>query len=129
MTALIDLEFSAPDLATHLADAPDEQLDALRYGLIAIDPTGVVRRYNAWESELAGLAPERVIGQPLFTRVAPCMNTPMVAGAFADAAARREPLDRTVPYVLTLRLRPVRVQLRLLDRADGGLRHVLVLRG
>lgn len=128
MTALIDLEFSAPDLATHLADAPDERLDALRYGLIAIDPTGVVRRYNATESELAGLPPERVIGQPLFTRVAPCMNTPMVAGAFADAAARGEPLDRTVPYVLTLRLRPVRVQLRLLDRADGGLRHVLVLR-
>lgn len=128
MSALIDLDFADPQLAVHLADAGPEDLDGLRYGVIGIDADGIVVRYNAWESQAAGLAPARVIGQPLFTRVAPCMNTPLVAGAFAEAASRREPLDRTVPYLLTLRMRPTRVQLRLLDAGQGGVRHVLILR-
>ena len=128
MSALIDLDFADPELAAHLADASPEDLDGLRFGVIGIDADGLVTRYNAWESQAAGLSPARVIGQPLFTRVAPCMNTPLVAGAYAEATARGEPLDRTVPYLLTLRMRPTRVQLRLLDPGHGGLRYVLILR-
>ena len=127
MSALIDLDFADPQLAVHLADAGPEDLDGLRYGVIGIDADGIVVRYNAWESQAAGLAPARVIGQPLFTRVAPCMNTPLVAGAFAEAASRREPLDRTVPYLLTLRMRPTRVQLRLLEADKSPARGATVL--
>lgn len=129
MSALIDLDFADPELAGHLADATADDLDALRFGVIGIDAAGTVTRYNAWESQAAGLSTTRVIGQPLFARVAPCMNTPQVAGLFAEAAARGEPLDRTVPYLLTLRMKPTRVQLRLLDPGRGGLRWVLILRG
>ncbi len=109
----------------HLADA---DLDALDFGVIAIDAEGVVRRYNAFESRAAGLSSQRVLGQPLFTVVAPCMNNFMVAQRFEDALADGAALDATLDYVLTLRMRPVKVRLRLLAAPAGPLRYVLVQR-
>ena len=64
----------------------------------------MVQRYNATESRMAGLSPERVLGLPLFTTVAPCMNNYLVAQRFDDARERGEPLDDTIDYVLTLRM-------------------------
>jgi len=87
-----------------------------------------VRDYNSLESKMAGLSKERVIGQPLFTVVAPCMNNFMVAQRFEDAAAAGQALDLTLDYVLTLRMRPVKVQLRLLAAPDAQRRFVLVNR-
>jgi len=88
----------------------------------------VVQRYNAAESRLAGLSPDRVLGLPLFTTVAPCMNNYLVAQRFEEARERGEPLDDTIDYVLTLRMRPIKVKLRLLATPGQVLRHVLVLR-
>lgn len=129
MSTLTDTDFADAALLSHLADASDEDLDRLPFGVIGFDREGVVRRYNAWESRAAGLSVARVVGQPLFTVVAPCMNNYLVAQAFEDAATRGEALDRTLPYVLTLRMRPTKVQLRLLAPAGDGLRHVVILRG
>lgn len=44
------------------------------------------------------------------------MNNFMVAHRFEEAAENGLPLDATIDYVLTLRMRPQRVQLRLLAR-------------
>jgi photoactive yellow protein len=88
----------------------------------------VVCVYNAFESKMAGLSKERVIGHPYFTVVAPCMNNFMVAQRFEDAAAAGQALDLTLDYVLTLRMRPVRVQLRLLAVPPAERRFVLVNR-
>jgi photoactive yellow protein len=129
LSTLTATDFADPALLSHLADASDDELDRLPFGVIGFDREGVVRRYNAWESRAAGLSVARVAGQPLFTVVAPCMNNYLVAQAFEDAAARGEALDRTLPYVLTLRMRPTKVQLRLLAPAGDGLRHVVILRG
>jgi photoactive yellow protein len=64
---------------------------ALDFGVIGFDAdTTVVQRYNAFESQAAGLSPQRVIGEPLFTNVAPCLNNFMVAQRFEDAAGRRQ---------------------------------------
>lgn len=104
-------------------------LDRLDFGTIGFDAAGVVGRYNAFESQAAGLAPARVLGQALFTVVAPCMNNFLVAQRFEDAAAGQVPLDVTIDYVLTLRMRPVKVQLRLLADPASSLRYVLVQRG
>jgi photoactive yellow protein len=87
-----------------------------------------VCRYNRHESEAAGLTPPRVLGQPLFTNVAPCLNNFMVAQRFEDAAADASELDDTIDYVLTLRMRPVKVKLRLLASAGSQTRYVLVQR-
>jgi photoactive yellow protein len=128
MIALQSPHFTDDGLLSTLQQIGDAELNALDFGVIAIDAGGLVRRYNALESRLAGLSPDRVLGHPLFTVVAPCMNNFMVAQRFDDAAAAAVPLDATLDYVLTLRMRPVKVKLRLLAQPGEGLRYVLVQR-
>lgn len=128
MNTTLSLTFADPALAEHLPELDAAELDELEFGVIGFDETGVVRLYNATESKYAGLSPSRVLDHPLFTIVAPCMNNYMVAQRFEDAAAAAEPLDATIDYVLTLRMRPVKVKLRLLAVPGAALRYVLVQR-
>jgi photoactive yellow protein len=120
--------FADVDLQRELDRCTDEDLDRLEFGVIGFDAAGVVRRYNSFESKAAGLSPQRVLGQALFTAVAPCMNNYLVAQRFEDALADGSTLDDTVDYVLTLRMRPVKVRLRLLASASSTSRYVLVQR-
>jgi len=120
--------FQDAHLPEFLGQASDAALDELDFGVIGFDAAGVVRRYNTFESRAAGLSPDRVLGNPLFTLVAPCMNNFMVAQRFEDAAAGGTPLDTTIDYVLTLRMRPVKVKLRLVASPGGAMRYVLVQR-
>jgi photoactive yellow protein len=122
------LSFDHSDLLPAIDAASPEALDELGFGVIGFNAETVVTRYNAFESRAAGLTPQRVLGQPLFTLVAPCMNNFMVAQRFEDAAQAGAALDDTIDYVLTLRMRPVKVKLRLLAGAEGGSRYVLVQR-
>jgi len=122
------LSFSSPDLAERLDRCSPEQLDGLDFGVIAFDADTNVQRYNAFESQAAGLSPQRVLGQPLFSNVAPCMNNFMVAQRFEDAQEDGSTLDATIDYVLTLRMRPVKVALRLLAAPGAAFRYVLVQR-
>lgn len=128
MNALLTLEFDQADVLEHLQAADETALDALDFGVIGMDDQTLVRRYNAFESRLAGLSPQRVLGQPLFTAVAPCMNNFMVAQRFEEAAAEGNSLDAKLDYVFTLRMRPAKVRLRLLARPGEALRYVLVRR-
>lgn len=120
--------FTDSDLPRWLPLASDADLDRLDFGTIGIDTAGVVCRYNSFESKAAGLSPERVLGHPLFTVVAPCMNNFLVAQRLEDALAYGGSLDATIDYVLTLRMRPVKVKLRLLAMTGASLRWVLVHR-
>jgi photoactive yellow protein len=120
--------FDAPGLVGRLDTLADAALDDLDFGVIGFDAEGVVRRYNTFESKAAGLSPSRVLGHALFTVVAPCMNNYLVAQRFEDAAAQAETLDDTIDYVLTLRMRPVKVRLRLLASPGVTHRYVLVQR-
>ena len=117
--------FDAPGLIGRLDALPDDALDMLDFGVIGFDPACVVRRYSAHESKASGLSPQRVLGLSLFDEVAVCMNNYLVAQRFEDAAADGSELDATIDYVLTLRMRPVKVKLRLL--AGPALRHRYVL--
>ena len=122
------LSFDTPDLASRLDQCSDEELDRLDFGVIGFDADTTVRRYNAFESQAAGLSPQRVLGEPLFTNVAPCLNNFMVAQRFEDALEDGTELDATIDYVLTLRMRPVKVALRLLAGPGRANRYVLVQR-
>lgn len=128
MTMQTDAQFDQPGLAGRLAAMDDAALNALQFGVIGFGPDGRVRRYNAFESQAAGLSPERVLEQDLFSVVAPCMNNFLVAQRFADARDAGEELDDTIPYVLTLRMRPTKVRLRLLCTPEAELAYVLVHR-
>jgi hypothetical protein len=54
------------------------------------------------------------------------MNNFLVAQRYEDAAAQGEVLDEVIDYVLTLRMRPTKVRLRLLAAPGFSLRYVLV---
>jgi photoactive yellow protein len=122
------LSFAAPDLHTSLAQLAADDLDHLDFGVIGFDGDTNVCQYNRTESEAAGLTPPRVLGLPLFTNVAPCLNNFMVAQRFDDAQDDGTVLDDTIDYVLTLRMRPVKVALRLLAAPGAAIRYVLVQR-
>lgn len=125
----IDADVRFEDVDRSALDALDDvALDALDFGVIGFDAGGAVRRYNVFESRAAGLAPSRVVGHSLFDSVAPCMNNYLVAQRFVDAEAQIVPLDTTIDYVLTLRMRPVKVRLRLLGDPGCACRYVLVHR-
>jgi len=128
MPGVIAIEFDQLELLESIEAATDEVLDTLTFGVIGIDPAGQVQRYNSLESRMAGLPPGKVLGHHLFTVVAPCMNNFMVAQRFEDALNDGSALDETLDYVLTLRMRPIKVKLRLLAAATVARRYVLVQR-
>jgi photoactive yellow protein len=128
MNDAIDLSFAAPGLHARLTQLSPEQLDRLDFGVIGFGADTNVSQYNQTESDAAGLTPPRVLGQPLFTNVAPCLNNFMVAQRFEDAQDEGAALDDTIDYVLTLRMRPVKVKLRLLAAPGSEQRYVLVQR-
>jgi photoactive yellow protein len=102
----------------------DHDRNALPFGVVGFAADTIVQIYNATEARMAGLEPTSVIGVPFFEAVAQCMNNFMVSQRFED-----EPeIDDIVPYVLTLRMRPTKVRLRLLATAELPRRYVLIER-
>ncbi|MES3090806.1 phosphonate transporter [Sphingomonas aerolata] len=101
-----------------------EDRDALPFGVVGFEADTLVQVYNATEARMSGLDPATVMGVPFFDAVAQCMNNFMVAQRFED-----EPeIDDIVPYVLTLRMRPTRVRLRLLAAPGIARRYILIER-
>jgi photoactive yellow protein len=128
MNEVMTLTFDQPDVLERISTLGEHELDELEFGVIGFDAETVVRHYNAHESKLAGLSPHRVLGHPLFSVVAPCMNNFMVAQRFEEATASAVALDATIDYVLTLRMRPLKVKLRLLAAPGMATRYLLVHR-
>jgi photoactive yellow protein len=101
-----------------------EERDALPFGVIGFGADTIVQTYNATEARMSGLDPSTVVGVPFFDAVAQCMNNFMVAQRFED-----EPrIDDIVPFVLTLRMRPTKVRLRLLAEPAAPRRYILIER-
>jgi photoactive yellow protein len=103
------------------ATSPD-RIDELDFGLIAMDRSGQVLGYNAFESQRAGLARERVIGRNFFVDIGPCTNNDIVAERFHSG----EDLDEEMDYVFTLRMAPTPVTLRLLARRGSSRQYLAV---
>lgn len=102
----------------------DVERDALPFGVVGFAPDTIVEVYNATEARLSGLDRATVVGVPFFDAVAQCMNNFLVAQRFED-----EPeIDDIVPYILTLRMRPTKVRLRLLAASGAARRYVLIER-
>jgi photoactive yellow protein len=101
----------------------EEGLDGLPFGVVGLDSQNTVQFYNKHEERYSGLPRGIVVGRHFFFDVAPCMNNYMVAERLADAQ-----LDVTLPYVLTFRMRPTPVRLRLLRGPEAPRRWVLIAR-
>jgi photoactive yellow protein len=102
----------------------EAERDALPFGVVGLSRTGLVNVYNATEERLAGISAANIKGTHYFSGTAQCMNNYMVAQRFEDQAQ----LDVTIDYVLTLRMRPTPVRLRLLKHPLSALAYILILR-
>jgi photoactive yellow protein len=122
------LDFDDGNALASLNGLSDAALDGLAFGVIAFDPAMVVQRYNRHETESTGLKPERVIGHQFFTEIAQCMNNFLVAQKYLDAQSHATPLDETIDFVLTWRMRPTPVKLRLLYSPEIALHYLLLKR-
>lgn len=107
-----------------LAGLDGARLDTLPFGVVGLSPEGIVEVYNATEARLAGLPRDAVLGTAYFSVTAQCMNNFMVAQRFDDEAE----IDDTIDYVLTLRMRPTPVRLRLLKTPRSDRRFILIQR-
>ncbi len=128
MNAISTTAFEQSDVLSKLAMMDEAGLDTIEFGVIGFDRDCVVRHYNLFESRAAGLQKERVVGRHLFTDIAQCMNNYLVAQKYADAQATCSGLDETLDFVLTWRMRPTPVKLRLLASPEVTLQFLLLQR-
>lgn len=92
----------------------DDELDALAYGVIALDRKGTILRYNLAEARFARLDRNQVLGQSFFEKVAPCTATPGFLGRFQSFSrpGNVEPLVR-FQYVFDFRFGAQQVDVEL----------------
>lgn len=107
-----------PSMTPHEADAQP-------YGIIKVDENGVIQLYNRWESNMAGVSPDRAVGKNFFTQIAPCTNNRLVYGRFKSGAASGN-LDVEFNYTFTYKMRPTNVRIHLYHHAGTGTNWVLV---
>lgn len=99
--------------------------DAQPFGIVQVDDTGVIKLYNRWESEMAGVPVSAAEGRNFFTQVAPCTNNRLMFGKFKDGVAKGE-LDSEFNYTFTYKMKPTNVQIRLFRHAPSATNWVLV---
>ena len=111
----VQLSPAAADAGSLLAGADalsTEQLDALPFGMIQLDESGRILRYNATESRLAALPQQQQIGRHFFTEVAPCTRVQEFHGRFQQGVANKS-LDTTFQFHFAFRDHPRDVTVRM----------------
>ncbi|HEU4408674.1 MAG TPA: V4R domain-containing protein [Polyangiaceae bacterium] len=98
----------------------DAELDALPFGVICLDASGRVRRYNLAEARLARLDRAEVLGRHFFFEVAPCTNVPAFEGRVRGflATPERGPLE-TFPFVFDFQFGAQEVDIELVRAGEG----------
>ena len=110
----VTMIFDEKELLKKIAEAEPDVLDELKFGIIGIDREMNITAYNEIESEFSGLSREFVLGKHLFQQVAPCMNNYLVSLRFE----REDAIDEIIPYVLSFKVTPTPVELRLMKSPD-----------
>ena len=82
-----------------LSDLSEDQYDRLPFGLLELDATGHVRKYNAAEEALSGLQRDAVLGRDFFKEVAPCTRVREFEGVFREMVERAETARRTFDFL------------------------------
>jgi photoactive yellow protein len=105
-----------------------EAFDALPFGVVELDPEGVITAYNRAEERLARRRREEVLGRNFFTEVAPCTNVQEFAGRFREMVASGAPGEEGLEFVFRFPHGTALVQVQLVFSAVAGRGYVLVQR-
>lgn len=118
------MDFYEKNIIDKLKNISDDELDKLEFGVIGIDNNNIVVKYNLTEEKYSGYTKDFVIGKDLFIDIAPCFNNYLVALKFEE----NDCLDEILPYILSFKVKPVKVELRLLKDKNSRLSYVLIRR-
>jgi photoactive yellow protein len=113
--------------ATRLHELSDEALDALPFGVIGLDAAGVVLRYNLYESRLARLDKNAVIGRSFFEQVARCTRGEVFEGRFRALLEAEPGESARFPFIFDFVFGAQQVDIELV-RAPGAVVYALVNR-
>jgi len=107
---MYELEIDSPDPSplswgmfdlSLVEDLSDAELDELPFGVICLDPDGLILRYNLAESRLARLDRAHVLGKNFFRQVARCTARPEFQGRVEAFLRAREgdPVEHRFPFL------------------------------
>jgi hypothetical protein len=105
-----------------LESADLDFIDSLPFGVVGLTADGITEIYSDALVRFAKLKRDTVIGQPFFLMAGVCMNNFLVAQRFED----EDNLDTIIDYILTFRMRPTPVKLRMIRQPDLALRYLLI---
>jgi photoactive yellow protein len=111
MADVVTEEYLQPDSATHLKgrisidSLSTVELDSLPFGVIQLDRTGKILKYNDYESKLAGIKVSNAIGKNFFTELAPCTDVQAFRGHFTEGVDKKE-LYVTFQYHFSFKKNP-----------------------
>jgi photoactive yellow protein len=112
--------FEAPDLARQVEAMSEQERDALPYGVIRLDASGLVQIYSRTEAERSGRKKRPTVGRDFFAEVAPCMATPEMHGR-VEAAKARGSVDVEIGWIGDFKDADAEIRIRVMSAADGGL--------
>lgn len=113
-------DFNTPELGLAVEALPADQLDQLPFGVIGLDPLGVVRVYNATEALRSGRKSRPTHGLDFFVDVAPCMDNGYFKGRI-DKALKAGKLDISFDFVGDFSDRNRELSVRVQSAHDGGI--------
>jgi photoactive yellow protein len=98
----MQLQTMMPDVLERADQLAEEELDNLPVGMIQLDPSGKVLKFNQTESDLARMDKAAALGKSFFDEVAPCTKVREFHGKFLDGVAARD-LSTTFEYEFKFR--------------------------
>ncbi len=78
------------DVVKRLDAIEARELDQLPLGMIELDATGKILRFNKTEGDLARIDPKRQVGRNFFEEVAPCTKVQEFHGRFVEGVRKKE---------------------------------------
>ncbi len=114
--------------ADKLFDLSEDEVDALPFGLISVDHDGNIEQYNSYESRLARLPKDRVIGRNFFRDVAPCTAVQEFMGRFQRFVSEPGDGAESFDYVFAFAFGRQHVNITLLRSSKDGRIKILVNR-
>lgn len=109
-----------------LDDRSDAELDALPFGVIGLDEEGIVLRYNLYESRLARLDRNQVVGRRFFQEIAPCLGEEAFQARYRAFVGGAERKSAPLEFVFDFAFGAQEVAIEMV-RAAGAPRFYLVV--
>ncbi|SMF00422.1 PAS domain-containing protein [Pseudobacteriovorax antillogorgiicola] len=107
-----DFSFVPGNVMSSLPQMDQATADGLDFGLVEVDDQGVIKIYNQYECQLAGIQPGTTIGKNFFTDVAPCTNNKLFLGRFKNGVQANS-LEVAFNYTFTYKMRPTAVAIAM----------------